>query len=73
MLAGGRQDGRLSADTEIGRHLDDAAIAMVCVGTPSTHSGALDLTQIGRVSAEIGAALKGRPAGGDPLSAKSSL
>jgi|GEM_PF-2419108 UDP-glucose 6-dehydrogenase len=35
LLSAGRADGRLGAATEVGGHLDDADIAMVCVGTPS--------------------------------------
>ena len=67
LLSAGRADGRLSADTDVGRHLDDADIAMVCVGTPSQAGGGLDLTQVCAVSEEIGAALKTRDAGRDPL------
>ena len=60
LLAAGRDAGRLSADTGVGRHLDDADIAMVCVGTPSLPGGGLDLTQVSAVSAELGEALKTR-------------
>lgn len=67
LLSAGRADGRLSADTAVGRHLDDADIAMVCVGTPSQAGGGLDLTQVCAVSEEIGAALKTRDADRDPL------
>lgn len=62
LLVAGRDAGRLSADTDIGNHLDDADIAMVCVGTPSLPSGGLDLTQVCAVSAELGEALKTRDA-----------
>jgi len=47
LLSAGRADGRLGAATEVGGHLDDADIAMVCVGTPSMVGGGLDLTQVG--------------------------
>ena len=67
LLAAGRDDGRLSANTEIGVHLDDADIAMVCVGTPSLPGGGLDLTQVCSVSVELGAALKTRDTARDPL------
>lgn len=60
LLAAGRDAGRLSADTDVGRHLDDADIAMICVGTPSLPGGGLDLTQVCAVSAELGEALKTR-------------
>ena len=53
--------------TDVGRHLDDADIAMVCVGTPSLPSGGLDLTQVSAVSAELAAALKTRDADREPL------
>ena len=67
LLAAGRDAGRLSATTDIGRYLDDADIAMVCVGTPSLPSGGLDLTQVSAVSAELAAALKTRDADREPL------
>lgn len=67
LLAGGRDAGRLSADTDVGGHLDDADIAMICVGTPSLPGGGLDLTQVCAVSAELGAALKTRDAARAPL------
>lgn len=60
LLAAGRDAGRLSADTDVARHLDDADIAMICVGTPSLPGGGLDLTQVCAVSAELGEALKTR-------------
>lgn len=67
LLAAGRDAGRLSAGTDVGRHLDDADIAMVCVGTPSLPSGGLDLTQVSAVSAELAKALKTRDADREPL------
>lgn len=67
LLAAGRDAGRLFADTEVGSHLDDADIAMVCVGTPSLAGGGLDLTQVCAVSAELGAALKTRDASREAL------
>ena len=54
--------GRLPAITDIGHYLDDADIAMICVGTPSLPGGGLDLTQVCAVSAELGTALKTRDA-----------
>lgn len=67
LLAAGRDAGRLSADTDVGRHLDDADIAMVCVGTPSLPGGGLDLTQVCAVSAELGEAVRTRDAAREPL------
>ncbi|MFT5485894.1 MAG: GDP-mannose 6-dehydrogenase [Paracoccaceae bacterium] len=67
LLAAGRDAGRLFADTDVQNHLDDADIAMVCVGTPSLAGGGLDLTQVCAVSAELGAALKTRDASREAL------
>ena len=67
LLAAGRDAGRLFADTHVGRHLDDADIAMVCVGTPSLESGGLDLTQVCAVSTELATALRTRDADREPL------
>lgn len=67
LLAAGRDAGRLFADTDVRNHLDDADIAMVCVGTPSLAGGGLDLTQVCAVSAELGAALKTRDASREAL------
>jgi len=67
LLSAGRADGRLGAATEVGSHLDDADIAMVCVGTPSMAGGGLDLTQVCAVSEKLGAALKTRDRDRDPL------
>lgn len=67
LLAAGRDAGRLSADTDVGHHLDDADIAMICVGTPSLPGGGLDLTQVCAVSAELGMALRTRDAAREAL------
>lgn len=67
LLADGLADGRLSATTQAGRVLEDADIALVCVGTPSFGAGGLDLSQVLSVSEEIGAGLKDREAARDPL------
>ena len=58
LLAAGRDDGRLSADTDVGGHLNDVDLAMFCVGAPSLLGGGQGLTQVGAVSEELGAALK---------------
>ena len=39
MLKAGLAKGLISADTGIGGHLDDADLAIVCVGTPSGPDG----------------------------------
>jgi len=67
MLAAGRAGGRLGAATAIGNELDDADLAIVCVGTPSTANGSLDLDQIVAVAGEIGRAVRGRAARARPL------
>ena len=58
LLAAGRDDGRLSADTDVGGHLNDVDLAMFCVGAPSLLGGGQGLTRVGAVSEELGAALK---------------
>jgi GDP-mannose 6-dehydrogenase len=67
LLAAGRADGRLSAATAIGGHLDDADLVLVCVGTPSLANGALDLSSVRAVMGEIGAAVRGLPPRARPL------
>jgi len=61
MLAAGRADGRLTAGTCIADHVADSHVIVVSVGTPSQRNGALDLSQVLAVTAEIGDALKQRP------------
>lgn len=67
LLAEGAADGRLSAATELGAHLDNADLAIVCVGTPSQADGALDLTHIRTVTQELGTAVAGRDPARPPL------
>jgi GDP-mannose 6-dehydrogenase len=50
--------GRLRATTEAREAVSSSDLSLVCVGTPSRASGALDLTYIKRVCQEIGAALE---------------
>ena len=66
LLAGGVAEGRLIAETSLGSHLVEASLVFICVGTPSMASGSLDLTQIGAVLREIGAAIAVLPAGAPP-------
>ncbi|MCB1370841.1 MAG: nucleotide sugar dehydrogenase [Rhodobacteraceae bacterium] len=66
MLKAGLAKGLISADTGIGGHLDDADLAIVCVGTPSGPDGSHNMGYIADVSRQIAAALDpDRPA---PLS-----
>jgi GDP-mannose 6-dehydrogenase len=67
LLAAGREDGWLSADTDLGGQLDDADMAMIFVGGPSLMGSGLDLIQVGAVSEVLGVALKTRGPARDPL------
>lgn len=58
LIAQGVAEGRLRASTEIGSELDDADIAIVCVGTPSGVDGAHNMSYIAQVTRSIAAALK---------------
>lgn len=58
LLAKAHSEGRLLAATEIGNHLDDADIAIVCVGTPSGPDGAHNMSYIVQVTRNIASALK---------------
>lgn len=67
LLAAGHAAGRLSADTALGSHLDDADMVLVCVGTPAATNGMLDLGAVRAVTAEIGAAIRRLAARARPL------
>ncbi|TYC85091.1 nucleotide sugar dehydrogenase [Novosphingobium sp. BW1] len=58
LIASAHAEGRLTAVTEIGDELDDADIAIVCVGTPSGADGAHNMTYIVQVTRAIAAAIK---------------
>jgi GDP-mannose 6-dehydrogenase len=53
-----KAEGRLSAATQVGNHLDDADLAIVCVGTPSGADGAHNMSYIVQVTRQIAAAVK---------------
>lgn len=65
LLRDAHAKGLIAADTQIGNHLDDADIAIVCVGTPSGADGSHNMSYIADVSRQIAHALKGRR--GKPL------
>jgi GDP-mannose 6-dehydrogenase len=50
--------GRLRATTSVSEAVHATDISLVCVGTPSASNGALDLSYVERVCAEIGEALR---------------
>ncbi len=52
--------GRLRATTDIEEAIVTSDMSMVCVGTPSTASGGLDLTYVKRVAEQIGSAIAKR-------------
>lgn len=52
--------GRLAASTRLADALEEADIALVCVGTPSERNGNLGLEQLRRVAGEIGGYLPRR-------------
>lgn len=58
LLATAHAEGRLSATTEIGDTLDDADLAIVCVGTPSGPDGAHNMSYIAQVTRAIAKAVK---------------
>lgn len=58
LLAEAHAAGRLTAATEIGDHLDDADLAIVCVGTPSGTDGAHNMSYIVQVTRQIAGAVK---------------
>lgn len=52
--------GRLSASTRLSEALEQAEIALICVGTPSKRNGNFNLEQLRRVCEEMGRELGGR-------------
>ena len=57
LVAAGRESGRLRATTDVRQAVAESEISFVSVGTPSLHSGKLDLSHVERVAAQIGEAL----------------
>jgi len=52
--------GRVSATRSVADAIAQTEVSFICVGTPPTSTGHLDLTAIEKVAAEIGAALKAK-------------
>ncbi len=57
LLREGLEAGRISAHTEIRRHLNECDMAIVCVGTPSAPDGSHNMTYIAEVTRQIAAAV----------------
>ncbi|WP_299194600.1 nucleotide sugar dehydrogenase [uncultured Erythrobacter sp.] len=58
LIAKAHAEGRISAAVELSDQLDDADLAIVCVGTPSGVDGAHDMSYIAQVTRNIADALK---------------
>jgi len=59
LIQEGRANGRLSATILLEPAIQQAEIALICVGTPSERNGNLGLDQLRRVCSQIAAAWKG--------------
>jgi GDP-mannose 6-dehydrogenase len=60
LVAAARRNGSLEATMDIGYAIKNSDKSLICVGTPSEPSGALNLEFVRRVSEEIGEAIRGR-------------
>ena len=58
LISAAHADGRIHATTELTDQLDDADLAIVCVGTPSGVDGAHNMSYIAQVTRNIAEALK---------------
>jgi GDP-mannose 6-dehydrogenase len=59
LIREGRANGRLSATTLLEPAIEQAEVALICVGTPSERNGNLELDQLRRVCSQIATAWKG--------------
>jgi GDP-mannose 6-dehydrogenase len=67
LLSAALGQGLLLTAAEIGDHVLDADLAVVCVGTPSHPDGVLDMSHVATVARELGAAVRRRPAAAAPF------
>ena len=67
LLAAAVSRGLLSPAEKIGDHILDAALAVVCVGTPARPDGLLDTSHLRAVAEELGAAVRRRSTNAPPL------
>ncbi|HEX2527209.1 MAG TPA: nucleotide sugar dehydrogenase [Geminicoccus sp.] len=56
----GHADGRLVGATDVGDHVLDAHMALICVGTPSKPNGSLDLSFVVKIARQMGEAVRRR-------------
>ena len=66
-LTQGKAAGRLRIVEAVGETLNEAHTVIVCVGTPPTQAGGLDLSQVVAVTEELGAAIAARPDTAAPI------
>jgi len=72
IIAEQREKGRVSATTNSDKAVELTEVSFICVGTPSTPTGHLDLRGVMRVAADIGAALK-RKSGFHTIAVRSTV
>jgi GDP-mannose 6-dehydrogenase len=63
LIRAGVQAGRLRATADVAAAIQNSDLSLICVGTPSTNAGGLDLSQVERVCEQVGAALAHRAPG----------
>jgi GDP-mannose 6-dehydrogenase len=60
LLAEGLAAGRLRSTTDVAEAVRESDVGIICVGTPSSPNGAIDLKYVVRVSEQIAASLRDR-------------